>query len=95
MVLSHRAKFQLIINFFRVKAISTGLKCRRQSYDNAANIAGRYNGMQQKILERNKFAKFIPCAGHALNLVGRSAVVDCCLDAMNCFGIINEICSFF
>ena len=25
MVLSHRAKFQLIINFFRVKAISTGL----------------------------------------------------------------------
>ena len=25
MVLSHRAKFQLIINFFRVKAIFTGL----------------------------------------------------------------------
>ena len=25
MVLSHHAKFQLIINFFRVKAISTGL----------------------------------------------------------------------
>ena len=26
MVLSHRAKFQLIINFFQVKAVSTGLK---------------------------------------------------------------------
>ena len=26
MVLSHRAKFQLIINFFRVKAISIGLE---------------------------------------------------------------------
>ena len=26
MVLSHRAKFELIINVFRVKAISTGLK---------------------------------------------------------------------
>ena len=25
MILSHRAKFQFIINFFRVKAISTGL----------------------------------------------------------------------
>ena len=25
MVLSHRAKFQLVINFFRVKAVSTGL----------------------------------------------------------------------
>ena len=69
-------------------------KCRGQSYDNAANMAGRYNGMQQKILERNKFAKFIPCAGHSLNLVGRAAV-DCCLDAVNCFGIINEIYTFF
>ena len=57
-------------------------------------MAGRYNGMQQKILERNEFAKFILCAGHSLNLVGRSAV-DCCLDAVNCFGIINEIYTFF
>ena len=29
-------------------------KCRGQSYDNAANMAGRYNGRQQKILERKK-----------------------------------------
>ena len=68
-------------------------KYRGQSYDNAANMAGRYNGMQQKILERIKFAKFIPCAGHSLNLLGRSAV-DCSLDAANCFGIINEIYTF-
>ena len=32
MVLSHRAKFMLIENFFRVKAISTGLFCKL--YDN-------------------------------------------------------------
>ena len=49
--------------------------------------------MQQKILERKKLAKFIPCACHSLNLLGRSAV-DCCLDAVNCFGIINEIYTF-
>ena len=30
-------------------------KCRGQCYDNAANMAGKYNGMQQKILEKNKF----------------------------------------
>ena len=68
----------------------------RQSYDNAANIADRYNGrpMQQKILERNQFAKFIPCAGHSLNLLGRSTV-NCCLDAVNCFGIINKIYTFY
>ena len=29
MALSHRAKFQLIINFFRVKAIFTGLKSKK------------------------------------------------------------------
>lgn len=33
-------------------------------------IAGKYNGVQQKILERDKFAKFIPCTGHSPNLVG-------------------------
>lgn len=59
-------------------------KCRGQSYDNAANMSGRYNGMQQKILEHNKYAIYIPCAGHSLNLVGRYAV-DCCLEAVNFF----------
>ena len=57
-------------------------------------MAGRYNGMQQKILERKKFAKFIPFIGHSLNLVGRS-MVNCCLDAVNCFNIINKIYIFF
>ena len=69
-------------------------KCRGQSCDNAANMVGRYSGIQIKILEINKFAKFIPSAGHSLNLVVRSAV-DCCLDAVNCFGIINKIYTFF
>ena len=50
--------------------------------------------MQQKILEGMKFSKFIPCAGHSLNLVGRSPV-DCCFDAVNCIGIINKIYTFF
>ena len=57
-------------------------------------MAGRYIVMLQKILEKNKFTKFIPCAVHSLNLMGRSAV-DCCLDAVNCFGIINEIYTLF
>jgi len=45
-------------------------------------MAGKYNGVQQKILDEKKFAKFIPCAAHSLNLVGRAAV-DSCLDAVN------------
>ena len=69
-------------------------KSQGQSYDNAANMAGTFNSMQQKILESNKFAKFIPFTGHSLNLVGCS-MVNCCLDAVNCFGIINKIYTFF
>ena len=49
-------------------------KCRGQSYDNAANMSGRYKGMQQKVLEQNKYAIYVPCVGHSINLVGQSAV---------------------
>lgn len=69
-------------------------KCRGQSYDNAANMSGRYNGMQQKILEKNKYASYIPCAGHSLNLVGRASV-DCCLTAVNFFAILHQLYTFF
>ena len=69
-------------------------KCRGQSYDNAANMSGRYNGMQQKILERNRYAVYIPCAGHSLNLVGRAAV-DSCLEAVNFFSLVQQIYTFF
>ncbi|GBP98394.1 Zinc finger MYM-type protein 1 [Eumeta japonica] len=69
-------------------------KCRGQSYDNAANMSGRYKGMQQKILEHNKYAVFIPCAAHTLNLIGRSAV-DCCTIAVNFFSIVQLLYNFF
>ena len=55
------------------------LNCRGQSYDNAANMSGRYYGMQAKIREINPLAHFIPCAAHFLNLIGTSAV-ECCVD---------------
>ena len=39
MVLSHRAKFQLIINFFRVKAIFTGLVLQRIKFSLSCLVA--------------------------------------------------------
>ena len=84
----------LVFNYLTTDLQIDFRKCRGQSYDNAANMAGRYKGMQQKIIEKNRFARFIPCAAHSLNLVGRSAV-DCCLDAVNFFGIVNDIYTFF
>lgn len=41
--------------------------CRGQSFDNAANMAGKYEGVQAHINERNEL---VPCAAHSLNLVG-------------------------
>ena len=69
-------------------------KCRGQSYDNAANVSGRYNGMQQKLLEANKFAIYVPCAAHSLNLVGRSAV-NCCQSAVDFFSLVQTLYNFF
>ncbi len=69
-------------------------KCRGQSYDNAANMSGRYKGMQQFFLETNKFAIYVPCAAHSLNLVGRSAV-DCCQEAVNFFSTVQLLYTFF
>ena len=37
-------------------------ECRGKSHDNASNMSGKYNGMQAIILEKCKFAVFIPCA---------------------------------
>ncbi|GFX76225.1 hypothetical protein TNCV_1233631 [Trichonephila clavipes] len=42
---------------------------RRRSYDNAANMSGEYNGVQDLLKEKNKFANYGPCAVHSLNLV--------------------------
>lgn len=73
-------------------------KCRGQSYDNAANMSGRYKGMQQKILEHNKYAAFIPYTAHTLNLIGRSAV-HCCKIAVifffNCAVVIHFFFGFY
>lgn len=48
--------------------------CREQAFDNAANMSGRYNGVQAHLKLKNKLADYIPRAAHSLNLVGLEAV---------------------
>lgn len=47
--------------------------CHGKSFDNAANMSGKYEGLQDHIEHKNPFAQFVPCAGHSLNLVSVSA----------------------
>ena len=68
--------------------------CRGQSYDNAANMSGKYNGMQAILRQQNGLAMFIPCAAHSLNLVGHDAV-SCCRSAVAFFDFVQEIYVFF
>jgi hypothetical protein len=43
---------------------------RGQCYNNTANMAGKYNGVQAHILQKNVLAQFVPYATHSLNLAG-------------------------
>lgn len=47
---------------------------------------GRYKGMQQKLLETNKLAMYVPRSAHSLNLLGQGPI-DYCKVAVNFFSV--------
>ncbi|KAL4085003.1 hypothetical protein QTP88_027852 [Uroleucon formosanum] len=49
------------------------INCRDQSFDNASNMSGIYNGLQVRIKQKSSTAEFVPCSAHSLNLVGTFA----------------------
>ena len=48
--------------------------CRGQSYYNADNMSGKYNGMQAILRQQNSLAMFITCSAQSLNLVCHNTV---------------------
>ncbi|KAL4132815.1 hypothetical protein QTP88_009907 [Uroleucon formosanum] len=60
--------------------------CHGQSYDNAKNMSGMYNGLQVRIKEKSKNAIFSPCSAHSLNLVGCHAA-DVTKEGYNFFSL--------
>ena len=70
------------------------LNCQGQAYDNAANMAGKYTGLQARIKQINPFDEFVPCAAHSLNLVGVNAV-ESCSGAVHFFMLVQHIYTFF
>ncbi|GFX76202.1 zinc finger MYM-type protein 1 [Trichonephila clavipes] len=65
-----------------------------QSYDNAANMSGEYNGVQDLLKEKNKFTNYGPCAVHSLNRV-RAELVKVATEIVSFFGLVQQICVFF
>ena len=50
-----------LLSFFAANDIDI-TNCRGQSYDNASNMSGKYNGMQVIIRQQSKLADYVPCA---------------------------------
>ena len=68
--------------------------CIGQAYDNGANMAGKYNGVQAVLIQQNPNCMFSSCENHSLNLVG----VDCaesCKEAVTYFGTIQQMYNLF
>lgn len=70
------------------------LDCRGQSYDNAANMTGKYKGLQARILNQNPLAIFVPCSAHSLQLVG-SAAAGSSNESSAYFALVQQLYNFF
>ncbi|XP_076922653.1 uncharacterized protein LOC143584501 [Bidens hawaiensis] len=57
-----------IDNFFAKHGLTMS-RVRGQGYDGASNMRGELNGLKQKILAENKYAFYIHCFAHQLQLV--------------------------
>ncbi|XP_065679785.1 zinc finger MYM-type protein 1-like [Hydra vulgaris] len=68
--------------------------CRGQGYDNGANMAGIYNGVQALIRQNNPQAIFIPCSPHSLNLCAVHAI-ESSVPAKSYFGNIQKLYNLF
>ena len=83
----------ILLEFIEDNGISSK-DLRRQSYDNAANMSGKYKGMQVIIKEYNHQAEYISCVAHSLNLVGKCAA-ECCQSAVRFFMFVQGLFVFF
>ena len=82
-----------LIEFLNTHEIYIG-DCRDQSYDIAANMSGKYKGMQALILGKNHLSVFVPCCGHSLNLVGKAAA-NSCAGTVHFFDFVQNLYVFF
>ncbi|KAK5642682.1 hypothetical protein RI129_008849 [Pyrocoelia pectoralis] len=73
-----------VVFFFIEKGISLE-NCRGQTYDNAPNMVGQYNGTS---------TLFVPCLAHSLNhVVGETA--GCVMEATDYFQFLQKLYAFF
>lgn len=65
---------------------------RRQGYDGAVNMSGKFQGVQARIKELNSKALYVHCASHCNLCVLKACSVA---QVSSMFGVIKEISVFF
>ena len=92
---SHNAEHlqDKLLTFLNENGIDIG-NCRSQSYDNASNMSGRYNGLQARIKQLNQIAEHVSCFAHSLDLVGKCAA-ECSKEASIFFVLSKMSTPFF
>uniref|UniRef100_A0A8C9YGK0 TTF-type domain-containing protein n=1 Tax=Sander lucioperca TaxID=283035 RepID=A0A8C9YGK0_SANLU len=68
--------------------------CRGQSYDNASNMSGKYNGLQAHLKKRNPLIHYVPCTAHSLNLVGVNTIEASSPEVGNYFTMLQSLYTF-
>jgi hypothetical protein len=57
-------------------------------------MSGHYSGLQARLKEQHKYALYVPCAGHSIDLVGVQAA-DCNLNVKIYFDFVQTLYNFF
>lgn len=68
--------------------------CRGQAYDNGANMKGKNQGVQARLLNKNPRALFVPCGAHTMNFVIADSAKSS-KDAVGYFGYVQKLFNFF
>uniref|UniRef100_A0AAF5DML3 TTF-type domain-containing protein n=1 Tax=Strongyloides stercoralis TaxID=6248 RepID=A0AAF5DML3_STRER len=92
---NHNSEYlkEIILEFLKESLIDIN-HCRGQSYDNAANMSGKYNRLQKRIKEHATTATYVPCSSHTLNLIGNCAA-EACIGALKYFDFVQNLFVYF
>lgn len=91
----HTAEYLQEIVLNNLKQLGLDIEnCRGQSYDNAVNMSGKYNGLRARIRTLSPTAVYVPCTNHSLNLVFNFAC-EVCSQAVDYFNLVQNIYTFF
>ncbi|KAI3681585.1 hypothetical protein L6452_36385 [Arctium lappa] len=78
-----------------LKLLDLDINCvRGQGYDNGANMKGKHQGVQKRLLDINPRAFYMPCGCHSLNLV-LCDMANSCFKGKTFFGTCQTIYNVF